>query len=88
MNRGDVREQLSQIAHRLHELRTLIEAGGETLDVIVGIYSAREALAFASSAMIGDTITDHLSAAAQSPDTKTKEQRLQALLDLLPFVSF
>lgn len=61
-------DRLSHIAKRIQEIQSELRNRGNVLDALVGIHSAREALAWVASAMIGATITDLFAEATASTD--------------------
>ncbi len=82
----DLETRLHSIEQQIQKVASLVKEGRVTIEVLVAIHAARELLASLGSAMIGDDIALQLAASAATEDKAQRGQRLEAILDLLPYV--
>lgn len=88
MGNSEPVDRLRHIERQIGEIRELVKSGHSKADILVAVHAVREVLAWFGSAVIGDSITEELATTAVSEDPNTRSQRLEALLDLLPYVAF
>lgn len=87
MDNAELADRLRRIEQQIDEIRELVKSGHSKADILVAVHAAREDFAWFGSAVIGDGITEELATTAASEDPNTRSQRLEALLDLLPYVA-
>ncbi|MDH2135168.1 metal-sensing transcriptional repressor [Sphingobium yanoikuyae] len=88
MDNGELADRFRRIEQQIGEIRERVQSGHSKADILVAVHAAREVLALFGSDVIGDGITEELATTAASEDPNTRSQRLEALLDLLPYVAF
>jgi DNA-binding FrmR family transcriptional regulator len=88
VDNGELADRFRRIEQQIGEIRERVQSGHSKADILVAVHAAREVLARFGSDVIGDGITEELATTAASEDPNTRSQRLEALLDLLPYVAF
>lgn len=79
-----VHAQVAQQA--LDEVVALIAAGRPTIELLVEIQAARDALAALGSAAVGDRLGEQIDAVEACTDSWQRSLRRDALINLLPYL--